>query len=124
MWGYEDLEDIEASVRYVSTSQPDIFFTTVSYPIKGTLYYKRCLIVSNRLVRLQPSATSSDRNLKIKSRHSQQFYSYAGKLLEDELQLARPADTRTVDFKLAASLRHSFQPPQAGLLSSLSEVEA
>jgi anaerobic magnesium-protoporphyrin IX monomethyl ester cyclase len=38
MWGYEgeDLEDIEATIRHVSTSQPDIFFTTVSYPIKGT----------------------------------------------------------------------------------------
>jgi anaerobic magnesium-protoporphyrin IX monomethyl ester cyclase len=46
MWGYEDLQDIEASVRYVSTSQPDIFFTTVSYPIKGTLYYRK---MSNRV---------------------------------------------------------------------------
>jgi hypothetical protein len=43
---------------------------------------------------------------------------------QDELQLARLAGTRTVDFKLAASLRHSFQPSRAGLLSSLSEVEA
>jgi hypothetical protein len=42
---------------------------------------------------------------------------------QDELQLARLAGTRTVDFKLAAS-RHSFQPSRAGLLSSLSEVEA
>jgi hypothetical protein len=70
--------------------------------------------VSNRLVQLQPSATSSDRDLKIKSRHSQQFYSYADKLLEDELHLARLAGTRTVDFKLAATLRHSFQPSRAG----------
>ena len=80
--------------------------------------------MSNRLVQLQPSATSSDRDLKIKSRHSQQFYSYADKLLEDESQLARLAGTRTVDFTLATSLRHSFQPSQAGLLSFLLEVEA
>ena len=53
MWGYEgeDLEDIEATIRHVSTSQPDIFFTTVSYPIKGTPYYKK---MSDRLVQLQP----------------------------------------------------------------------
>ena len=43
MWGYEgeELEDIEATVKHVSKSKPDIFFTTVSYPIKGTPYYKR-----------------------------------------------------------------------------------
>ena len=53
MWGYEgeELEDIEATIRHVSTSQPDIFFTTVSYPIKGTPYYKK---ISDRLVQLQP----------------------------------------------------------------------
>ena len=26
--------------EHVSISQPDIFFTTVAYPIKGTPYYK------------------------------------------------------------------------------------
>jgi len=56
MWGYEgeELEDIEATIRHVSTSQPDIFFTTVSYPIKGTPYYKS---ISDRLVQLQPWGT-------------------------------------------------------------------
>ena len=41
MWGYEgeEMEDIEATVSHVRKSMPDIFFTTVSYPIKGTPYY-------------------------------------------------------------------------------------
>src|ERR1700755_2171932 len=90
MWGYEgeELEDIEATIRHVSTSKPDIFFTTVSYPIKGTPYYKS---ISDRLVQLEPWATSSDRKLKVKGRHSQHFYSYADKLLRDEVDLARLA---------------------------------
>ena len=42
MWGYEgeELEDIEATIAHVKTSDPDVFFTTVAYPIKGTPYYE------------------------------------------------------------------------------------
>ncbi|MEA2261082.1 MAG: anaerobic magnesium-protoporphyrin monomethyl ester cyclase [Acidobacteriaceae bacterium] len=123
MWGYEgeELEDIEATIRHVSTSQPDIFFTTVSYPIKGTPYYKK---MSDRLVQLQPWATSSDRELKIKGRHSQRFYSYADRLLKEEVQLARMAGTPAANSESAASLRQSIEQARAGLLSTVAEVDA
>jgi anaerobic magnesium-protoporphyrin IX monomethyl ester cyclase len=123
MWGYEgeEMEDIEATIRHVSTSQPDIFFTTVSYPIKGTPYYKK---IADRLVQLEPWGTSSDRNLKIKGRHSQRFYSYADKLLKDEVQLARLSGTPAANSERATSLRQSIELSRAGLLSSVSEVEA
>jgi len=41
MWGYEgeQMEDIAATVEHVKQSDPDVFFTTVSYPIKGTPYF-------------------------------------------------------------------------------------
>src|SRR6185369_13477794 len=41
MFGYEgeELSDIEATVEHVKTCLPDVFFTTVSYPIKSTPYY-------------------------------------------------------------------------------------
>ena len=43
MWGYEgeELEDIAATVEHVKVTNPDIFFTTVSYPIKGTGYFEK-----------------------------------------------------------------------------------
>ena len=123
MWGYEgeQMEDIEATIQHVRKSQPDIFFTTVSYPIKGTPYYKK---MADRLVQLQPWGTSSDRDLKVKGRHSQRFYSYADKLLKDEVQLARLAGTPAANSERATSLRQSIELSRAGLLSSLSEVEA
>jgi anaerobic magnesium-protoporphyrin IX monomethyl ester cyclase len=123
MWGYEgeELEDIEATIKHVSISKPDIFFTTVSYPIKGTPYYKK---VSDRLVQLQPWGTSSDRELKIKGRHSQKFYSYADKLLREEVQLARLAGTPAAESESAATLRLNIEQARAGMLSSLSEVDA
>jgi anaerobic magnesium-protoporphyrin IX monomethyl ester cyclase len=123
MWGYEgeELEDIEATIRHVSISKPDIFFTTVSYPIKGTPYYKK---IADRLVQLKPWGVSSDREIKVKGRHSQKFYSYADKLLRDEVQLARIADTSEAESNQAASLRREIMAARAGLLSTSMEVEA
>jgi radical SAM superfamily enzyme YgiQ (UPF0313 family) len=123
MWGYEgeELDDIEATVKHVSTTKPDIFFTTVSYPIKGTPYHQR---VSDRLVQLKPWGVSSDRDIKIKGRHSRTFYSHADKLLKDEVQLARLAGTPAADSDLAATLRNQIQLSRDGLHSTLTEVEA
>ena len=123
MWGYEgeELDDIEATIKHVSISKPDIFFTTVSYPIKGTPYYSK---VSDRLVQLKPWGVSSDREIKIKGRHSRTFYSYADKLLKDEVQLARMAGTPAADSDLAATLRNQIQLSRDGLHSTLMEVEA
>ena len=41
MWGYEgeELEDIAATVEHVKLTDPDVFFTTIAYPIKGTPYF-------------------------------------------------------------------------------------
>ena len=122
MWGYEgeEIDDIEATIRHVSKAQPDIFFTTVSYPIKGTPYYNK---IADRLVQLKPWATSSDREIQIKGRHSQQFYRYADKLLKEEVQLARLNGTPAATSESAASLRQSIQLTRAGLMSSVAEVE-
>jgi radical SAM superfamily enzyme YgiQ (UPF0313 family) len=123
MWGYEgeELDDIEATIKHVSKTKPDIFFTTVSYPIKGTPYYQR---VSDRLVQLKPWGVSSDREIKIKGRHSRTFYSYADKLLKDEVQLARLAETPAADSDLAATLRNQIQLSREALHSTMMEVEA
>jgi anaerobic magnesium-protoporphyrin IX monomethyl ester cyclase len=123
MWGYEgeELEDIEATVKHVSTSQPDIFFTTVSYPIKGTPYYKR---IADRLVQLEPWGKTSDRELTIKGRHTKRFYAYADKLLRDEVARARMLqDTHTNDFENLTILEQSIQESRAGLHSTYHEVE-
>jgi radical SAM superfamily enzyme YgiQ (UPF0313 family) len=88
MWGYEgeQLEDIEATIEHVKCSDPDVFLTTVSYPIKGTAYYKR---VEGSLVQLKPWGISSDRELGLRGRRSSEFYANADRLLQQEVQLAR-----------------------------------
>jgi radical SAM superfamily enzyme YgiQ (UPF0313 family) len=84
MWGYdgEEIGDIEQTVAHAKECQPDVCFTTVSYPIKGTPYYER---VSSRLVALGEWTNTTDRDIRIKGRHSRQFYQYADDLLKSEL---------------------------------------
>src|SRR5271154_4709147 len=88
MWGYEgeELQDIEATIEHVKRTDPDIFFTTVSYPIKGTPYYER---VAKSLVQLKPWNISSDREIAVQGRHSSKFYEFADRLLQNEVKLAR-----------------------------------
>jgi anaerobic magnesium-protoporphyrin IX monomethyl ester cyclase len=124
MWGYEgeELDDIEATVRHVSTSQPDIFFTTVSYPIKGTPYYHR---ISDRLVQLEPWQKTSDREMTVRGRHTKRFYAYADKLLRDEVARARLArDSHANDGETLSALEQSIEQSRAGLRSTYHEVEA
>lgn len=81
MWGYqgEQLDDIEATVEHVRRCQPDVFLTTVSYPLKGTPYFDE---VSDRLVSIGDWRTTTDRDLRIRGRHSRRYYSFADDLLK------------------------------------------
>jgi radical SAM superfamily enzyme YgiQ (UPF0313 family) len=94
MWGYEgeEIGDIEETVAHAKACQPDVCFTTISYPIKGTPYYER---VSSRLVMLDSWTRSTDRDIRIKGRHSRRFYQHADELLRNEL-LPSPDPARTL----------------------------
>lgn len=84
MWGYEgeELADIEATVNQVKSTRPDVFLTTVGYPIKGTPYYQ---VVAERIVRIGSWLETSDRDLRIARRHSRRFYGFADQLLRAEM---------------------------------------
>jgi len=83
MWGYEgeEIADIEATYEHVQACRPDVFFTTVSYPIKGTPYYDQ---VADKLVQVAPWESSTDRELKVRGRHSRRFYAAADQLLRSQ----------------------------------------
>jgi anaerobic magnesium-protoporphyrin IX monomethyl ester cyclase len=94
MWGYEgeEVEDIEATIEHVKRSNPDIFFTTVSYPIKGTPYYHK---ISRSLVEIRPWKESSDRELLVRNRRSPEFYERADRLLREEVAFERLSGDET-----------------------------
>ena len=72
MWGYEgeELEDIAATVEHVKVTNPDIFFTTVSYPIKGTGYFDK---VRDRVPSPIAWAEGSDRDYVIAGRRGKRL---------------------------------------------------
>jgi anaerobic magnesium-protoporphyrin IX monomethyl ester cyclase len=123
MWGYEgeDLSDIEATVEHVKRTDPDIFFTTVAYPIKGTPYFAD---VAGRVESLKPWRDSSDRELRIRSRHSRQFYRFADNLLRTEVELNRLGHKPDADDAALQALRAGIAEARAGLQATFGEVEA
>jgi anaerobic magnesium-protoporphyrin IX monomethyl ester cyclase len=102
MWGYdgEEGEDILATAEHVRECAPDVFFTTVSYPIKGTPYYER---VENSLVRIGPWEQTTDREIRIRGRHSREFYRKADELLRSATAESRDA-ARSALFALQAEV--------------------
>ena len=83
MWGYEgeELADIEATHEHVKACRPDVFLTTVSYPIKGTPYYDQ---VAPKLVPLGAWGSVTDRDVQIRGRHSRRYYQAADQLLRSQ----------------------------------------
>jgi radical SAM superfamily enzyme YgiQ (UPF0313 family) len=84
MWGYdgEQVEDVEATVSLVKQCRPDVFLTTISYPIKGTPYFEK---VAGRVVPAGAWRETTDREASIRGRHSRNFYRQADDLLRSEM---------------------------------------
>lgn len=121
MWGYEgeEMSDIEATIDHVKRASPDVFFTTVAYPIKGTPYFNE---VVSRTVNDVEWRRTSDREIRIRGRHSRQYYRFADELLRSEVELHRL--TSATDAAAAFALEQRIQTARAGLERTRQEVEA
>jgi len=88
MWGYEgeELEDIAATVEHVKATNPDVFFTTVSYPIKGTGYFDK---VRERVLAPLPWHEATDRDYLVAGRRGKDYYKLADQWLRTEVEAAR-----------------------------------
>jgi radical SAM superfamily enzyme YgiQ (UPF0313 family) len=76
MLGYdgEQIADLRATVDHLKHTSPDVFLTTVSYPIKGTPYYDQ---VADRLAP-QEWTDGTDRDLIVRGRPVRTYYDFAG----------------------------------------------
>jgi len=80
------MADLEATVDHLKAAAPDLFLTTVAYPIKGTPYYDR---VRDRVVARGAWADRTDRDLKVTGRRSPRFYSFAARWMAGEVAVHR-----------------------------------
>jgi radical SAM superfamily enzyme YgiQ (UPF0313 family) len=116
MWGYEGetLNDIEATVDLVKRCNPDIFLTTVSYPIKNTGYFRK---ISDLVVLKGDWAASTDRDYVLTNRPPKSYYENADKWLNKEVAAARLSPTDAVG---AEKLRAEAAIARAALAGSTS----
>jgi anaerobic magnesium-protoporphyrin IX monomethyl ester cyclase len=124
MWGYEgeDVEDIEATVEHVRRSNPDIILTTVSYPIKGTPYFDE---VASHAINPRAWEAGSDRDFRIRGRHSRRFYQSADQLLRSEFELSRTLAShgQGSDCALIDELKQRAARAREEMRESYAEVE-
>jgi radical SAM superfamily enzyme YgiQ (UPF0313 family) len=97
MLGYEgeEVADIEATVEHLKKSNPDVFLTTVAYPIKGTQYYQA---VEDQITSQLDWVARTDRDLKVNGRYSGRFYSHATRWLVNEVNLNRLRQSGSKDY--------------------------
>lgn len=76
MLGYpgEEIADLEATIDHLKRSAPDVFLTTVAYPIKGTPFYDE---VRDRIVAPASWEESTDRDLELGGRRGRLYYQFA-----------------------------------------------
>jgi anaerobic magnesium-protoporphyrin IX monomethyl ester cyclase len=84
MLGYhgEKINDIIETAEHLKSSDPDIFLTTVAYPIKGTKFYGE---VESNLISELAWENRTDRDLDFKGRYSKKFYKHANRYLINEV---------------------------------------
>jgi anaerobic magnesium-protoporphyrin IX monomethyl ester cyclase len=84
MLGYdgEEMPDLQATVDHLKRTAPDVFLTTVSYPIKGTPYYDA---VAGRLAAPRPWHESTDRDLVVRGRPVKTYYDFARRWMTAEV---------------------------------------
>jgi len=124
MWGYEgeELSDIEATIRHVRRTQPDVFLTTVAYPISGTPYFEE---VTNRIASPENWKQGSDREIRLRGRHSRAFYANADQLLKAEVELERLSQgLGSVNPIKLEDLHRRIENAREGLRATFAETEA
>jgi radical SAM superfamily enzyme YgiQ (UPF0313 family) len=120
MWGYpgEQIDDIAATVDLVKRCLPDIHLTTVAYPIMNTGYFHK---TAESVISDKDWADSTDRDYRIKGRHSRNYYKQADAWLNNEVAAVRIEDENPAE---AALRRAAATRARETMLAVALETEA
>jgi anaerobic magnesium-protoporphyrin IX monomethyl ester cyclase len=119
MWGYhgETIDDVAATVEHVKKCNPDLFLTTVSYPIKNTAYYHQ---ISGSVSLDRDWADATDRDYRIQNRPAKNSYQHADRWLKSEVAAAR---LDLEDPSAAARLREEAALEKEMLRANLTSIQ-
>jgi radical SAM superfamily enzyme YgiQ (UPF0313 family) len=122
MLGYagETVADIVATVDHLKRSNPDIFLTTVAYPIKGTPYYAE---VESAILADKGWQDRSDRDLTVAGRYSRRFYHYATRWMVNEVALHRANTKAPTSWRRKLKMRANIAIGRVGMWLTQHEIE-
>ena len=122
MLGYEGetMADLEATAEHLKAANPDLFLTTVAYPIKGTPYYRQ---VADRVIPLKPWDQGSDRDLTVAGRHSRRFYAFANRWLVGQVAWHRQRNGHREGYRQMAKAFVNAHIGRLGMWLTRNEVE-
>lgn len=123
MLGYhgETVQDIIDTVEHLKKSNPDIFLTTVAYPIKGTPYYAE---VETHILQDGAWAETSDRDLYVAGRYSKRFYSFATRWMVSSVALHRARTKAPAPLTRQAKLLANIVIGRVGMALTHTQREA
>jgi radical SAM superfamily enzyme YgiQ (UPF0313 family) len=122
MLGYEgeELSHLQETVDRLKAASPDVFLTTVAYPIMNTGYYNN---VKERVIATRSWAEGSDRDYTIAGRHSQRFYDYATRWMVGEVALHKQVHGSERDLRKLARAFVNARVGRLGMALTRNEVE-
>src|SRR5215470_15564386 len=86
--GYPDetTADIRKTINLLKETKPDVFGTSVAFPMKGTEFYKR---VSDRIIPDENWSSRNQNKLLFKAKYPRLYYWFAVRWLVKEVNLAK-----------------------------------
>jgi anaerobic magnesium-protoporphyrin IX monomethyl ester cyclase len=122
MLGYEGetIQDLEETVEHLKISNPDLFLTTVAYPIKGTHYYTE---VESRVLTDKAWTDRSDRDLTVAGRYSRRFYNFATRWMVNEVALSRANKQGNIPLKRRVKLLANAKLGRIGMELTKGQTE-
>lgn len=123
MLGYdgEDETDLQATVDMLKNANPDIFLTTVAYPIKATPYFEK---VSDRVLSLKTWQDGSDRDYTVKGRHSRQYYQHATRWMVNEVNLHKLRVGQSQNYPQLAKTLIKSKAGRLGMMLTQHQIES
>jgi len=122
MLGYdgEEISDLHETVNTLKAANPDVFLTTVAYPIAGTKYFEK---VSEDVIPLKEWHQGSDSDYTVAGRHSTQFYRYATRWMVGEVAWNKERVASSPDYLRMAKSFMSAKLGRLGMVITQHQVE-
>ena len=122
MLGYdgEVTEDLQETVDLLKRANPNLFLTTVAYPIKNTPYFNA---VQDKVIPLKAWTDGSDRDFTVAGRHSRRYYQMATRWMVNEVALHQEQQRDSPDYRRMAKALVSAKVGRVGMLLTDREIE-